>query len=513
MKSVIRGCVVLVALMASATLAYAEIIYRIPKGFGWRQGIPLQLLEEEAVQKDLGLSAETAFNLAKWKELFVTAMETEVPKSADPAKRVELIGLVQAKYQSQLDQILTPEQQTRLHEIHLQKAGLDALSDAAVAMELNLTAEQQKQILAVHQRMLSEEKALVKRGRLPGALSKAGRDELLLGVLSSEQQQMFAGLKGKPFDEMGCLPTLRLRGREIEIWNVAFSPDGSRLASSRQSVITLWDAASGESQLTLLGHAANVTSLGFTSDGKAIVSGSADKTIRSWDAASGQNLLTMKIRDLGGYESVRSVALSPDGTQLAHAYGSTMATWYRFSPLEKPFLRGGTSYPGLVPRLPVWSLAFCPDGKRQACGRSDGSVYIIGNGNPFKTTGCSDVAFCLAFSADGRRLAAASADGTVKLWDAMTGQETLSLKAHDRAARSVAFSPDGRQLASAGDDGTVKLWQLDGRTEPLAVKQHTRQVTSVAFSPDGKRLASAGGDNSVRVWDSTNGEELFSLSP
>ena len=40
----------------------------------------------------------------------------------------------------------------------------------------------------------------------------------------------------------------------------------------------------------------------------------------------------------------------------------------------------------------------------------------------------------------------------MKVWDAVTGQETLTLKGHTARSRSVAFSPDGSRLASASDD-------------------------------------------------------------
>jgi len=66
----------------------------------------------------------------------------------------------------------------------------------------------------------------------------------------------------------------------------------------------------------------------------------------------------------------------------------------------------------------------------------------------------------------------------------------------------VSFSPYGKRLASAGYDQTVKVWDAQTGQEALTLKGHTSQVESVSFSPDGKRLASAG-DGTVRVWDAT----------
>jgi WD40 repeat protein len=43
----------------------------------------------------------------------------------------------------------------------------------------------------------------------------------------------------------------------------------------------------------------------------------------------------------------------------------------------------------------------------------------------------------------------------VKVWDAATGQDLLSLKGHTEAVTSVAYSPDGKRIASGSQDNTV----------------------------------------------------------
>ena len=79
----------------------------------------------------------------------------------------------------------------------------------------------------------------------------------------------------------------------------------------------------------------------------------------------------------------------------------------------------------------------------------------------------------------------------MKLWDAATGQETLTLKGHTDSVSSVAFSPDGQRLASGSWDGTVKVWDAGTGQETVHAQGAHRACRRVAFSPDGKRLASA----------------------
>jgi Tol biopolymer transport system component len=133
----------------------------------------------------------------------------------------------------------------------------------------------------------------------------------------------------------------------------------------------------------------------------------------------------------------------------------------------------------------------------------------------------------VAFSPDGKRLASvagygpgAIVGGEIKVWDAETGQELHTLPA---GGFSMAFSPDGRRIAGAGKppmtmrgvggpsgSGEVKVWDAETGRELLTLQGHTSDVRNVAFSPDGQRLASAGGGE-VRVWDAQTGQHLLVL--
>src|SRR5439155_1243999 len=77
---------------------------------------------------------------------------------------------------------------------------------------------------------------------------------------------------------------------------------------------------------------------------------------------------------------------------------------------------------------------------------------------------------------------------------------------------SVAFSPDSKRIASAGADGAVKVWDAETQKEQLTLQGHTASVESVAFSPDGKRVASASHDRPVKESDADSGKDVKRLA-
>lgn len=204
----------------------------------------------------------------------------------------------------------------------------------------------------------------------------------------------------------------------------------------------LWSVTSGDELTALRGHPNQVDTVAFSPDGTLLASGngtylgSTGSTGRPeggtpymlqdgtrvplpnmvilWDVATA----TEKTRWQGFEAAFWAVAFSTDGRILAAGGGTPMGRRHdavRLWDVATGDLKANWEQPGTA-----WSIAFSPDDK----------LLAVGTGNQ------------------------------VALWDVATGEMKARL---DRGAiRSVAFSPDGALLACGNSfsDGLIRLWSV-----------------------------------------------------
>jgi serine/threonine-protein kinase len=243
----------------------------------------------------------------------------------------------------------------------------------------------------------------------------------------------------------------QMSGNMDQMNSVAWSPTGLKLASTSYQVVWIWDYSTGSMINVLWGHGDyQVNSVAWSADGSLLASGANGGTVIIWEAASGNRLYVLNHQ--GG---IKSVAWSPDGTQLASGSSNN--------------------------RIMIWDAT------------SGEHIYNLDQGSDVNS---------VAWSPDGTQLASGCSDGRVQIWDT-SSWEQLDVLYHGSDVTSVAWSPDGKYLASGGYNNRVLVWDTASWKNTHILRGYEGAVNSIAWSPDGTRLASASheGEGGLRVWN------------
>jgi serine/threonine protein kinase/WD40 repeat protein len=235
---------------------------------------------------------------------------------------------------------------------------------------------------------------------------------------------------------------------EFGFYELAFSPDGRRLAAScpggTACRVSVWDLVAGK-ELLGLDVPGMVNGLCFSRDGRCLAGALMlqldECELRLWDAATGKEL--MNRQHYSGW--IGTPAFNGDGTRLAvmaGEYGWRMEVHVldttdckeMFPPLKRH-------------RAAVHQLGFSPDGRRLVS--SAWSSGLPGNVLP---------------------------GSELKVWDAVGGRELLTLPTTGMG--SFAFSPDGKRLTwvggpQNGSEAEVRVWDAT----PLPDESPTEKAT------------------------------------
>lgn len=289
------------------------------------------------------------------------------------------------------------------------------------------------------------------------------------------------------------------RGHEQDVNAVAWSPDGTRLATaSDDGTVRIWDAQGAAAPVVLTDlHGDRLHAVAWSPDGRRLAGGSRDGTVTVWDAGTRAALGVLTGHD----DSIGALAWSPDGDRLATASSDrTVRIWDAETHAAATVLTGHEQ--------PVRDLAWSPGRRQLASASDDGTVRVwsLTPGGPTtELTGHQAGVSAVSWSGDGRRLASVSEDRTALVWNIAEAEEEGGEPQARKLAsltplNCVTWSPDGRHIAVGDDDRTAHVWDTDSGEESRLIG-HTDSVNGIAWH--GHRIATVSRDRTVAVWDST----------
>ncbi len=333
------------------------------------------------------------------------------------------------------------------------------------------------------------------------------------------------------------------------IWDTAFHPDGSQIASAGTGeTIYIFDATTSAelNQFTLPG-AESIWSVSYDPSGQYIAAGGTSGDVYVLSAETGDVLQTLSTEN----DQIWAVAFSPQGLTLtAGGSNGVLQTWVGTDFQPNMSVQAHTS--------DLWSIAFKPNGEQFATAGSDGLIKTWNIAQGFQISdyiGHTDRVLSITYSANGRRLLSGAADGEILVWQADDATQrvrpTYRLSSNEGLIWDIALTTNRNFFLSATTNGVVLLWDIRegqivqdsnlpsrygnittalfgadstryvyGTTSRYLVQQqtdgggtlefplsHTGVLQDIALSPDGTTMLSAG-DSRAILWDVRFGGEI-----
>jgi Tol biopolymer transport system component len=249
--------------------------------------------------------------------------------------------------------------------------------------------------------------------------------------------------------------------------------EGNVVSVNENGNVSIWALETGESTMyTLAGHSSSdpVDGIAFSFDGKFLATGMGYNTY-VWEVETGDMVHKLSSR-------FESLAFSPDGKFVATDQGGTLHIW-DMSTGQLIYKLGESGSIGIIS---IKEIAFSPDGENVAfvTDEKDAAVRIwsLETGQLIRVLRGHGQVESLAFSSDWKYVMTGSSDNIVRIWSMEMGQLVLSLdlwrNSHDWFS-DVAFNPDGKYLVTVRINDGVHIWPFGTETLVEEAKKRIRR--------------------------------------
>ncbi len=236
----------------------------------------------------------------------------------------------------------------------------------------------------------------------------------------------------------------------------------------------------------------SITGLAFSPDGTQLAS-SGYHEVLIWNVADGAQI--RRITNVA--ERTHEIQYSPDGALIAVAAGTPAQN----GEIKLFKAADGSLVKDLVTTSDaMFAVSFSPDGKRLAAGGADRAIRVFNvetGAQELLIEDHADWVMGIAWSPDGTKLASASRDKTSKVFDAKTGDSLVTFPGHGEPVFGVQFLPGGAEIATAGRDRQIRVWNAANAAQVRAIGGFGNEVFRIIITPD-SRLFSCSADQTAR---------------
>lgn len=320
--------------------------------------------------------------------------------------------------------------------------------------------------------------------------------------LSGDGSRLFALLGGQvtywDLEKNAAVRTMTV-GESLQMLWAPNRPTVVGVGTSKS--LTLWDTA-GKPAGTLDGHTATVTAAAWATNGKLLVTGSADKTGRVWEMPGGKCL-----RTLPGHDGpVTAIAVTGDGRVVTGSADKKVRIWPAASEPPTHTLTGH--------KAAITAVAWSRDNRTvaTAADESDVILWSADTGKSLRTLERRNGVRSLAFSPDGTKLAVGGMDDRVHVFQVATGKQLHEWEKPGSPPQSsaLAWSADGKSVLVGRGNHTLQFWSMPANKDVQNISTMA-PVTGVAVTIDAKTLVGSSLDRAVRFWDAGSGRVRMTL--